>query len=105
MSCGSPATTRVPFAQGDMNPLHELFEQWLAADQDWRKSRAYIRATNKQGKVDSDARDWLTKEQLEMKIGKSAAASMVEHLEANQPEKVRDHPDGPPGVKDPAMSN
>ena len=83
---------------GDMTPLQELFDQWLAAGQDWKKSEVYIKITNNVGSLDTDARDWLTLGELTQKIGAEAAESMQTFLEENKPEKCRDHPDAP-GVK------
>ena len=77
-----------------------MFEQWLSAGEDWKQSKIYIRQCSQSGQVDSDARDWLTLGELENKMGKAAAESMVKFLEANRPHQCRDHTDAP-GVKDP----
>lgn len=85
---------------GDNNPLNDLFEQWLAADEDWRKTRVYARMTNNTGHIDSDMREWITLTEMMTKMGTSAAEAMAAIMETTKPEHCRDHPDAP-GVKDP----
>ena len=76
-----------------------MFAQWVANGEDWRKTQIFARISHSTGKVDSDARDWLTRVELEQKMGKQGADAMIAFLEAKQPEKCRDHPDAP-GLKD-----
>ena len=71
----------------------------MTAEEDWHKSQLYIRIKAKTGTINSDARDWLSRAQLEANLGKDAADSMVTFLEQNNPEKCRDHPDAP-GIQD-----
>ena len=71
----------------------------MTAEEDWRKSQLYIRIKNKTGTINSDERDWQTHAQLQASLGKDGADSMVAFLEANNPEKCRDHPDAR-GIKD-----
>ena len=85
---------------GDSIPLNDLFEQWIAGDEDWRKTRVYARMTNNTGHIDSDMREWVTLTEMENKMGKSAAEAMASFMETSRPEKCRDHPDAP-GIKDP----
>jgi len=74
-------------------------ESWVGGDEHWKKSSVYISITNERGTINADARDWLTVAELEGKLGKEAAKSMINNLELNFPEKCRDHPDAK-GIKD-----
>jgi len=82
--------------QGD---LHDLFEKWVSADEDWRKTELFVEISEKKGKVNADTRDWLSISELQGKLGVDGAASMIKFLEENEPLKCRDHPDAP-GIKD-----
>ena len=86
-----------------MKPLQDLFAQWLEAGGDWTKSQVYIESTNREGTTDVDTRGWVTQGELELKMGKLGAESMVNYLEENRPDQCRDHPDAP-GVKDTSQS-
>ena len=87
---------------GDMGPLHELFESWISGEEDWRKSQTFIRITSSDGNINSDLRDWLTRAELQQKVGEEAAKEMINHLETHNPEKCRYHPDAP-GVEETAV--
>jgi hypothetical protein len=87
---------------GDSTQLHDMFEQWMASGEEWHKSQLYIRISNSVGKLENDARGWVTKAELEKKIGEEAAKSMIAFLESTAPEKCRDHPDAP-GIQDTSM--
>ena len=84
---------------GDTSALHELYENWIASGEDWRKTKIYIKMTDNSGKIDSDARDWLCKTELVQKMGEAGASAMISFLEKHKPEQVRDHPDAP-GIED-----
>ena len=84
---------------GDSSGLHELYENWIASGEDWRKTRIYIKMTDNSGKIDADARDWLCKTELVQKMGEAGAGAMISFLEEHKPDQVRDHPDAP-GIKD-----
>jgi len=84
---------------GDSSALHELYENWIASGEDWRKTRIYIKMTDNSGKIDADARDWLCKTELVQKMGEAGATAMINFLEEQKPDQVRDHPDAP-GIKD-----
>ena len=58
-----------------------------------------VSITNSRGTINADARDWLSVAELEGKLGKEAAKSMIKNLELNFPDKCRDHPDAP-GIQD-----
>lgn len=88
-----------PCLSGDKSQLYELFEEWVKGSEEWRKSQLYARITNSHGTIEADASDWLTRAELVAKLGETAADLMIAHLEANCPEKCRDHPDAP-GIKD-----
>eukprot|EP00435_Cladocopium_sp_Y103_P073427 s58_g43.t1 len=85
--------------ESDDKALQDLFQQWLEAGGDWKKSKIYIESCQKEGTTDTDTRGWVTQGELELKMGKAAADSMKKYLEENRPEQCRDHPDAP-GVKD-----
>ena len=51
------------------------------------------------GKVDTDARDWLTIKEVKEKLGDTAGQEMIDYLEVERPTQCRDHPDAP-GIKD-----
>ena len=82
-----------------MGPLHELFESWISGEEDWRKSQTFIRITDSDGNINSDLRDWLTRAELQQKVGEEAAKEMIDHMERHNPEKCRYHPDAP-GVQE-----
>ena len=84
---------------GDKSQLHDLFDQWVAGDEDWRKTRAFAQISNSSGKIENDMKDWVTRMELVQKMGETAAEKMIQHMEENNPDKVRDHPDAP-GIKD-----
>ena len=75
-----------------------LFEEWLNSGEDWRSTETYLRVKNSSGEIDSSQRDWVTRQELEQKIGKEAADRLIDYLERNRPEQCRDHPDAP-GIK------
>ena len=85
--------------QGDIGPLHGLFEQWVTADEDWRQTQVYVECCKKEGTITSDARDWLTIAQVKAMLGEDGGTSMIKYLEENEAEKCRDHPDAP-NIKD-----
>eukprot|EP00435_Cladocopium_sp_Y103_P015384 s2779_g3.t1 len=94
----SPADTVPPGEEAaEAEKAADLFEQWLTAGQDWKKSQVYINISNNVGNIDTNARDWLTLGELETKLGAEAAKSMKDFLETHKPEKCRDHPDAPGG--------
>ena len=70
----------------------------------WRVAQVPVvhRISNSVGKLENDARGWVTKAELEKKIGEEAAKSMTAFLESTAPEKCRDHPDAP-GIQDTSM--
>ena len=84
---------------GDMSALHELYENWVAAGEDWRKTKVYVKMTNSQGNIENESKGWLSVQELENKLGSTAAKAMIDHLEVKKPDQCRYHPDAP-GIKD-----
>ena len=82
-----------------MSALYDLYENWVAAGEDWRKTKIFVKMTNSSGSIDSDSKGWLTFKELCDKMGDDAAAAMTKYLEAHKPEQCRDHPDAP-GIED-----
>lgn len=82
-----------------MQPLHKLFDEWRNGQEDWYKTKVYIETTHSQGSVESDARGWVTKEELVSKMGRDAAQKMILYKEQHRPDECRDHPDAP-GIQD-----
>lgn len=85
--------------QGDKSTLYDLFEQWISGDENWKRTQVYARITSSSGTVKAAGREWVTRAELEQKMGKEAAESMIQFLEENRPDLCRDRPDAP-GIKD-----
>ena len=56
-----------------------LYEAWLSAGQDWKKSRLVMQAGTKSGTVKRGKKCWMTHKQITDKYGDDVAQAIVEY--------------------------
>ena len=75
-----------------------LFDAWLTAGEDWKKSKLLEILRSKTGSRKRGIRKWLTFDEMEQKWGKQIAQEIRE-AKLNDPDlkarETRDHPDLP----------
>jgi hypothetical protein len=75
-----------------------LFESWLSAGGDWKKSKLFLQAKTSKSQRKNSIRRWFTLHQLQVKHGEEVAEAMVQRKLQNESlkrEEVRAHPDLP----------
>ena len=75
-----------------------LFESWCVAGENWRNSSVYLSVTETSGSVRRGVKKWLTRQELNQKLGKEVADAII-NFKLNcaklSAEEIREHPDAP----------